>query len=404
MKGRTALAIAAAGAVATTAASIAFHMPAHDALRMAGIAGGSALLAGTVGTVVLLALRRRAIGAQVVAVALVSVGAVGAGAMVAAQAMFIVRHDLDSLLVILLASGTIGALVAFVLGHRVSTAGRTVEALARRIGDGVTAPPVALPPTAEFAALAQELEQMGTRLAEARARERATDAARRELIAWVSHDLRTPLAGMRAISEALEDGLVEDAATLARYHRTLRIETDRLARLVDELFELSVINAGALRLRMERVSLGDLVSDSISAARASAEGRRVRIEGRLSGPPPELELAPTEVSRVLHNLLDNAIRHTPAGGSVCAETGIDEDAAYVSVTDECGGIPERDLPRVFDAAFRGEPARTPEENGGAGLGLAIARGIIEAHRGQISVANDGAGCRFTVRLPLSQRG
>jgi signal transduction histidine kinase len=402
MKGRTALTIAAAGAVATTAASIAFHMPAHDALRMAGIAGGSALLAGTVGTVVLHALRRRAIGAQVAAVALASVGAVGVGAMVAAQAMFIVRHDLDSLLVILLASGTIGALVAFLLGHRVSTAGRTVEALARRIGDGVTAPPVALPPTAEFAALAQELEQMGTRLAESRARERAIDAARSELIAWVSHDLRTPLAGMRAISEALEDGLVEDAATLARYHRTLRIETDRLARLVDELFELSVINAGALRLRMERVSLGDLVSDSISAARASAEGRRVRIEGRMSGQPPELELAPTEVSRVLHNLLDNAIRHTPAGGSVCAETGIDEGAAYVSVMDECGGIPERDLPRVFDAAFRGEPARTPEENGGAGLGLAIARGIIEAHRGQITVANDGVGCRFTVRLPLSQ--
>ena len=138
MKGRTALAVAMAGAVATTTASIAFHMPAHDALRLAGIAGGSALLAGTVGTVMLLALRRRAIGAQVAAVALASVGAVGVGAMVAAQAMFIVRHDLDSLLVILLASGTIGAMVAFVLGHRVSTAERAVEALARRIGGGVT--------------------------------------------------------------------------------------------------------------------------------------------------------------------------------------------------------------------------------------------------------------------------
>ena len=402
MKGRTALAVAMAGAVATTTASIAFHMPAHDALRLAGIAGGSALLAGTVGTVMLLALRRRAIGAQVAAVALASVGAVGVGAMVAAQAMFIVRHDLDSLLVILLASGTIGAMVAFVLGHRVSTAERAVEALARRIGGGVTSPPVALPPTAEFAALAQELEQMGRRLTEARARERATDAARRELIAWVSHDIRTPLAGMRAISEALEDGLVEDAATLARYHRTLRIETDRLARLVDELFELSVINAGALRLRLERVSLEDLVSDAIAAARAPAEARRVRVEGQRSGPPPELELAPTELSRVLRNLLDNAIRHTPAGGSVCVETGIEEDRAYVSVSDECGGIPERDLQRVFDAAFRGERARTPEENGGAGLGLAIAKGIIEAHGGGIMVSNQGLGCRFTVRLPLSR--
>ena len=209
---------------------------------------------------------------------------------------------------------------------------------------------------------------------------------------------------MRAISEALEDGLVEDPKTLARYYRTLRIETDRLARLVDELFELSVIQAGALRLHMERVSLGDLVSDAISAARASAEARRVRVEGQLNGHPPAADLAPTELSRVLHNLLDNAIRHTPTGGSVWVETGIGDECAYVSVADECGGIPEQDLPRVFDAAFRGEPARTPEENGGAGLGLAIARGIIEAHRGRITVANEERGCRFTVELPLSQSG
>src|SRR5439155_18069401 len=184
-------------------------------------------------TVVLSVLRRKAIGLQVAAVALASVGAVGVGAMVAAREMFIARHDLDSLLVILLASGTVGALVAFVLGHRVSAAGRALEALTRRIGDGAPVTTAASPPTAEFAALATELEQMGQRLEKARARERATDASRRELIAWVSHDLRTPLAGVRAISEALEDGLVEDPETLARYYRTLRIETDRLARLVD---------------------------------------------------------------------------------------------------------------------------------------------------------------------------
>lgn len=397
----TALAMALAGALATAAASMAFHMPAREAIRLAGIAGGSALLAGAAGTLVLFVLRRRAIGLQVAAVALASVGAVGVGAIVAAKAMFIARHDLDSLLVILLASGTVGALVAFVLGHRVSAAGKALEELARRIGDGRPITPKAPPPTAEFAALGAELEQMGLRLAEARARERATDASRRELIAWVSHDLRTPLAGVRAISEALEDGLVEDPETLSRYYRTLRVETDRLARLVDELFQLSVIQAGALRLQMERVSLGDLVSDAISAARASAEARRVRIEGRLNGHPPEVELAPTELSRVLDNILNNAIRHTPAGGSVWVETGMDEDCAYVSVADECGGIPQGDLPRVFDAAFRGEPARTPEENGGAGLGLAIARGILDAHHGQITARNEGPGCRFTLSLPLS---
>ena len=153
-------------------------------------------------------------------------------------------------------------------------------------------------------------------LEEARARERALDASRRELIAWVSHDLRTPLAGMRAIAEALEDGVVEDPDTAARYYRTLRIETERLAHLVDELFELSVIHAGALRLHMERASLSDLVSDAISASSASAGARRVRVQGRVEGRAPELLLAPSEVARVLRNLLDNAIRHTPSDGSV----------------------------------------------------------------------------------------
>jgi signal transduction histidine kinase len=127
------------------------------------------------------------------------------------------------------------------------------------------------------------------------------------------------------------------------------------------------------------------------------------VEGQLDGHAPEVELAPTELSRVLHNLLDNAIRHTPAGGSVWVETGIEEECAYVSVMDQCGGIPERDLPRVFDAAFRGETARTPEENGGAGLGLAIARGILHAHHGQITARNEGPGCRFTLTLPLDRQ-
>jgi signal transduction histidine kinase len=204
------------------------------------------------------------------------------------------------------------------------------------------------------------------------------------------------------VSEALEDGVVEDPETVSRYLRAVRVETDRLTHLVNELFELSVIQAGALRLQMERVSLGDLVSDAVSAARAAADARRVQMRGRVNGSPPELDLAPAEFSRVVRNLLDNAIRHTPSDGSVWVETGVQGDGAYFSVADECGGIPEPDLPRVFDAAFRGELARTPGENGGAGLGLAIARGIVEAHRGQITVANEGPGCRFTVRLPLSQ--
>jgi signal transduction histidine kinase len=108
------------------------------------------------------------------------------------------------------------------------------------------------------------------------------------------------------------------------------------------------------------------------------------------------------VARVLRNLLDNAIQHTPTDGAVWVEAGVDDAAAYVTVGDQCGGIPDRVVARVFDLAFRGEPARTPGANGGAGLGLAIARGIVEAHHGEITVRNEGDGCAFTVRLPLFQ--
>jgi signal transduction histidine kinase len=232
-------------------------------------------------------------------------------------------------------------------------------------------------------------------------REEALDASRRELVAWVSHDLRTPLAGIRAMIEALEDGLVDEPETVARYYSTLRREADRLAELVDDLFELSRAQAGVLRLEPAPVSLGDIVSDALAAASPVAASKGVRLEGRLDGPPPELEVSASEVLRALRNILENAIRHTPSDGAVTVEAGRDGDGAYVSVVDTGGGIPEPDLPRVFDVAFRGDAARTPGY-AGAGLGLAIARQFVEAHRGDITVRNENGGCRFTVHLPLDQ--
>ena len=202
------------------------------------------------------ALRSRSFGTHVVIVALTTIGAVAAGAAVAAQAMFLANHDLHELFVILLAAGTAGVVVAMSLGRKMVEGSRSLGEVARRIGLGRTPEAIVRPSTAELAALATDLEQMSMRLDEARAREQALDASRRELVAWISHDLRTPLAGIRAMVEALEDGVVNDHDVVARYHRTLRLEADRLAQLVDDLFELSVIQAGALHLQMERASLG----------------------------------------------------------------------------------------------------------------------------------------------------
>jgi signal transduction histidine kinase len=237
---------------------------------------------------------------------------------------------------------------------------------------------------------------------QARERERRIEKGRRDLVAWVSHDLRTPLAGLRAMAEALEDGVVRDRETVDEYHRRIRVETDRMTRLVDDLFELSRINAGALRLSLSAVPLGDVVSDALASTAPLAAARRIRLVASESG-WPTVNASEPELARVVSNLLLNAVRYTPEDGTVRVDAGHDSDTAWLAVTDSCGGIPEPDLPRLFEVAFRGEPARTPRPgNGGSGgsggLGLAIVRGLVEAHGGRVDVQNVSGGCRFVVRL------
>ncbi|MGQ0678636.1 MAG: sensor histidine kinase [Actinomycetota bacterium] len=391
------------GGVATAVASMAVGIPLADAIQLTMMAAVGALAAGVVGALALRALRSRSIATQSVVVAFASLGAVSAGALLAARGMFISTHDLAALVVVLFAAATVALVIAFLLGRRVGEASRQLSVAARGVADGEPQTFHADSQARELAGLAQELDQMRAKLEQTREREQAMDSSRRELVAWVSHDLRTPLAGIRAMTEALEDGVVTDQPTIHRYYRTLRQETDRLANLVDDLFDLSRINAGALRLDFTPVCLSDLVSDALAGAAALAEIKGVRLNGSVVGEPLVVEASVSEVSRVLHNLLENAIRHTPSAGSVSVEAGLADGQAVVTVTDACGGIPEDDLSRVFDLAFRGKASRTPESMNGAGLGLAIARGIVEAHKGGIEVQNLDPGCRFTVRLPLTQQ-
>jgi signal transduction histidine kinase len=236
--------------------------------------------------------------------------------------------------------------------------------------------------------------------ADARRRERELEAGRRQLIAWVSHDLRTPLAGMRAMAEALEDGVVDDPESVQEYHHRLRVEADRMARLVDDLFELSRIHAGALNLTLDEVGLGDVVSDTIAAASPIAANRGIRLMTPMDAAWPTVRASERELNRVVANLVLNAIRYTPPDGTVTIDGGRDAGGAWLSVSDTCGGIPDGDLEKVFDVAFRGSKARTPDACGsGGGLGLAIVRGLVEAHGGAVAVRNVMGGCRFEVRLP-----
>jgi signal transduction histidine kinase len=237
---------------------------------------------------------------------------------------------------------------------------------------------------------------------EARERERAAESARRDLVAWISHDLRSPLAGIRAMAEALADGIVSEPHEVSDYAQRISGETTRLSGMVGDLFELSRITAGALRLTMSAVPLREVISETLSGQRPVAEQKKVKLLADAESWPVVAGSDP-ELARIVRNLVSNAIRHTPPDGTVAIYVGVDGGDALLAVDDGCGGIPEEEIGRVFEVAFRGTHARTPDRSGGTGggLGLAIAKGLVEAHRGRIGVRNHGPGCRFEVRLPLA---
>ena len=298
-------------------------------------------------------------------------------------------------------SGIASLVASYFVGRAVGRASGALLASVRQVGDSGIYTPPDVPLPAELEGLSRGLAEAHERLGQARAREQAFEASRRELVAWVSHDLRTPLAGLRAMAEALEDRVVVDPREVDHYHSQIRIETERLAAMIDDLFELSKIHAGALRLSPRVVGLEDLIADVVASAAPVARAKRVRLTGSaVRGMPVLIDSA--EFGRAVRNLVINAIRHTPPDGTIEILGELRSGVACVSVSDECGGIPLDDLPRVFDVAFRGESARTPDPSGGAGLGLSIARGIVEAHSGDISVLNTGPGCQFLITLPLAR--
>jgi len=362
----------------------------------------SALIISLLGLLVLRRLAGHSIRVLVAGIVLVSVLTSMAGVSGIAYRMLSGVNQ-DVVLDLMAIAGLAGLIVALVVGRRLVKASRAISDAVQGVGEsGVyIAPKQTLP--AELAELSDALSVAYERLAQARSRERALEASRRELVAWVSHDLRTPLAGLRAMAEALEDQIVIDPREVSQYHTQIRREVDRLTLMIDDLFELSRIHAGALRLSRHMVGLEDLVAEVVASAEPVARSKGVRLTGAaVRGMPVFIDTA--EMGRALRNLVTNAIRHTPSDGVVDVLAEMQGGMACISVSDACGGIPPEDLPRVFDVAFRGESARTPGPQEGAGLGLSIARGIVEAHSGQIAVRNAGPGCQFLVRLPLARPG
>jgi signal transduction histidine kinase len=372
-----------------------------DIVHVAEWAAGFTMLTTAIGVGGQRLLARRSIGIQV---ALVAIATVVAALLAVGTISFVMfsTSDREAMLELMGIAGLAGLAVAFVISRSVTRAARRLQSAVREVGEsGVYTPPAVTLP-AELAGLSRGLAEAHERLGRARARELALEASRRELVAWVSHDLRTPLAGLRAMAEALEDQVVTDPREVSRYHTQIRVETDRLARMIDDLFQLSKIHAGTLRLQPRLVGLEELIAEVAASTEPVARAKGVRLTGG-AAPGMVVLIDPAEFGRAVRNLVTNAIRHTPPDGTIEMVGMIQAGQACVSVSDECGGIPPGDLPRVFEVAFRGESARTPDPSGGAGLGLSIARGIVEAHSGQISVRNTGPGCQFLISLPLARQ-
>lgn len=233
----------------------------------------------------------------------------------------------------------------------------------------------------------------------AQARASARIESQREVVAWVSHDLRTPLAAIRAMGEALAERVVDDPADVQRFGAQLSREAQRLSGMVDDLMELSRIRAGQSQLRLEPVDLDHVVGHASASLGQVARERGVSLH--IAVPPLSVLGSGPELDRVVNNLLVNAVRHTCPGGVVSVDGERTGGEAVLRVRDECRGISPEELPRVFEAGYRGSAARTPEHDrlgAGAGLGLAIVHGLIQAQHGDVSVRNVPGGCCFEVRL------
>ena len=363
------------------------------------------VVTGGLGAVLLRLVRHRSLLVSIVVAALVPVAAVSAAVATNVNAMFISQHDSTVVTVALVLATGLAVMLSLVLGRRVTSGSQELRLALRGLAETgpdrphKTGAPRASTP-AELTHLAQELEATRVSLTRSRERERALERSRRELVTFMSHDLRTPLAGLRALAEGLEDGVIEDQAAALRQ---MRHTVERLNGLVGDLFELSRLTSdeGAPAPARGPVSLLEIAHDVVGEA--SEHARQARVELCLDVADDTDRLAvhgdADELARALGNLIGNAVRHTGPGGRVTVSARRGQDGSIrVAVSDGCGGIATADLPRLFDVGWRAEPERGTAD-AGAGLGLAIAKGVVESHAGRISVDNVEGGCRFAVELP-----
>lgn len=315
--------------------------------------------------------------------------------------MFVSPHDLTLSIVLLLFAAFIATTFGVFAAASITDNLRQLDQTAKALAGGELATRTAVTGRDEVARLAHSFNEMAAQLQAAEQERDKLEGLRREFIAWTSHDLRTPLTSIRAMVEALHDGLVEDPETAQRYYRTIRSDVMAMNKLIDDFFELAQLDANGLILEFSDHSLHDLISDALESFQALAQQRDIKLVGDVGPDIDPVRLNAAKMSRVLANLLSNALRYTPADGSVKLRAQRTSEGVEVTVCDTGPGFSPNDLERIFEKFYRGEQARS-RSTGGAGLGLAIAAGIVAAHDGRIWAENNpkGGACVGFV-LPVS---
>lgn len=317
-----------------------------------------------------------------------------------AQMMFASEHDLQLAIVLLVFAGGMAMVLGYFLSSAITERIHLLKDAAENLAQGDLKTRVPVDGRDEVASLAVAFNRMAEQLQAADKKQRELESLRRDLIAWVSHDLQTPLTSMRAILEALSDGVVEDPDTVQRYLLTAQRDVRSLSSLIDDLFQMAQLDAGGFPLHAASASLSDLVSDTLESFAQLAKQGEVTLEGNVDPDVDPVHMDTQAIGRVLNNLIGNALRHTPAQGRVSVWVRRTGNGVEATVSDTGEGIRAGDLPHIFERFYRGDASRSRVRGTGAGLGLAIARGIVQAHGGDIGVeSRTGTGTQFTFRIP-----
>jgi signal transduction histidine kinase len=329
---------------------------------------------------------------QLALVGLLAAGQLLIAVALFARLMFVSKHDAFFTVLVVAYAALLALWAGRLSGRRALDDLQEIRMTLERVGGGERSVRSEVAGSDELGQLAHDVNSMADRLS-------LEEDARRQLIAAVSHDLRTPITSIRLLAEAVDDQIV-DPSTRTEYLRRMTTHVRQLGALIDDLFELSRLETGDLAWTMERVRLSELLNETVDAMGPQARAGGVALRAEV-GAEATAHANPEQIQRVLFNLVQNAIRHTPTDGAVVVRAQSVERAVEIEVADNGEGIPLSDRDRIFEPFVQGA-TRSARTDGSAGLGLAIARAIVEAHGGQIWLADGADGTRVRFSLPAAE--